>query len=109
MGGVGVAGLVASGVLGFKAYDANERSFDLCLADEQNACTSEGKALRDDARTFGNFATVAGAAGGALLAVSVVLFVTAPSAETKQETAMRPWISPYLSPRDARVEIGGRF
>lgn len=108
-GGVGIAGLVASGVLGYKAYDANQSSLDRCLSDEPNACTSEGKALRDDARMFGNFATVAGAAGGALLAVSVVLFVTAPSAEPRAETAARSWIMPYVSPRDARVEVGGRF
>jgi hypothetical protein len=108
-GGVGIAGLVASGVLGYKAYDANQTSLDRCLSDEPNACTSEGKSLRDDARTFGNFATVAGATGGALLAVSVVLFVTAPSAEPRRETAARSWIMPYVSPRDARVEVGGRF
>jgi hypothetical protein len=108
-GGVGIAGLVASGVLGYKAYDANQTSLDRCLSDEPNACTSEGKSLRDDARTFGNFATVAGATGGALLAVSVVLFVTAPSAEPRRETAARSWIVPYVSPRDARVEVGGRF
>ncbi len=108
-GGVGVAGLVASGVFGFKAYDANQSSLDHCLSDEPNACTSKGKGLRDDARTFGNFATVAGATGGVLLAVSVVLFVTAPSAESRRESAARSWIMPYVSPRDARVEVGGHF
>lgn len=107
-GGVGVAGLIASGVLGYKAYDANESSLDQCLDDNPNACTREGKNQRDDARKFGNFATVAGVTGGALLAASVVLFVTAPSGESRRETA-GSWIAPYVAPGDARVEFGGRF
>lgn len=108
-GAVGVAGLITSGVLGYKAYDSNRSSLDQCLDDSPNACTREGKEQRDDARKFGNFATVAGVTGGALLAASVVLFVTAPSADSRRETAARSWIAPYVAPGDARVEIGGRF
>lgn len=107
-GGVGIAGLIASGVLGYKAYDLNQSSLDQCLDDDPNACTRDGKIERDDARKFGNFATVAGVTGGALLAASVVLLVTAPS-DKRRETAARSWITPYVGPRDARVEIGGRF
>jgi len=108
-GSVGVAGLIASGILGYKAYDLNQSSLDQCLDDDPNACTREGKDQRDDARKFGNFATVAGVTGGALLAASVVLFVTAPSADSRRETAASSWVLPYVAPGDARVEIGGRF
>lgn len=108
-GGVGLAGLIASGVLGYQAYDLNKSSLDHCLADDANACTADGKTKRDDARRFGNFATVTGVAGGALLAASVVLFITAPTSPSKSEVSARSWVAPYVSGREARVEVGGRF
>ncbi len=108
-GGLGLAGVIASGVLGYRAYDLNESSLDQCLNEDANACNADGKTQRDDARRFGNFATVTGVAGGALLAASVVLFITAPLSEPTRAVSAQTWIAPYVSGREARVEAGGRF
>jgi hypothetical protein len=77
-GGLGLAGLGAGGYFTSRAYKLNQQSLSECLVDDANACTSRGKALRDDARRQGNFATVAAGAGFALVGVSVVLLLTEP-------------------------------
>lgn len=77
-GGLGLAGLGASGYFTYRAYALNEESLPECLVNDANACTPAGKALRDDAREQGTFATIAASAGFALVGVSVVLFLTEP-------------------------------
>lgn len=77
-GGLGLAGLGAGGYFTYRAYDLNEQSLPECLVNDANACTSRGKALRDDARQQGTFATIAAGAGFALVGVSVVLLLTEP-------------------------------
>lgn len=78
-GGVGLAGLAAAGVLGYRAYSLNQDSLDLCAQDDPNACTTEGKELRDRAAGYGAISTIVGGVGGALLVTGVVLVLTAPS------------------------------
>lgn len=78
-GGLGLAGMAASGVLALRANALNQQSLSHCLTSEPNACDIQGKELRDDARRYGTLATVSLATGGALLAGGVVLVLTAPS------------------------------
>ncbi len=80
----GAAGLAALGVGGYftyRAYDLNQQSLGHCISGEPNACSPNGKTLRDDARSAGTLATILSIAGGTAVAASVVLFVTAPQKE----------------------------
>jgi hypothetical protein len=76
--GLGVGGLVlvgAGSVLAVMAMGKDSESEDHCDPDAPNQCKREGVDLRDDARLFGNLATVGFAVGGAALASAVVLWI----------------------------------
>ncbi len=75
---VGAAGLVAGGLFGLRAMSLNSRSEGECRT--ERLCSQAGLDLRNDARTSGNWATILGGVGGALVATGVVLWVTAPDA-----------------------------
>lgn len=104
-GGVGLAGLVAAGAFSYRAYTLNEDSLDLCATDDPNACTTEGKALRDDATKYGTYATIAGGVGGGLLITGLVLILTAPS--DKQAAAPRYRVLADAGPRGGSVALRG--
>jgi hypothetical protein len=78
VGGVGAAALVAGGVFGVVA----KTTYDSALKDEckgkPNTCTPEGVSAGQSAHGQALASTVAFAAGGALLATGVVLYLTAP-------------------------------
>jgi hypothetical protein len=106
---VGLAGLVAGGVLAYRAYDLNDQSLSQCRANDPNACTPEGKSLRDDAKSFATTSTIAVAAGGALLATGITLVLAAPSSESHDsaQRALRLHTSPLK--RGARLTLEGDF
>ena len=84
IGGIaaGAAGLVAIGVgsyFGLRAMKLNDDSKAGCDGD---ACDPDAKQKRLDARTAGNWSTVAFAAGGVLVAGGTALFVLGRSKET---------------------------
>ena len=79
LGGLGVVGLGVGGFLGYQAYSKNQDSLAMCRADDPNACTADGKSLRDDARGAAMGSTIALAAGGALAVGGLVLILTARS------------------------------
>jgi len=66
--GLGVVGVAVGGFLSYKAYDAKQDSLAQCRVDDPNACTLQGKEMRDDAKRLANTATLALLGGGALLA-----------------------------------------
>jgi hypothetical protein len=94
-GGLAVVGFAAAGLFGYQAYDAKQQSLTQCRVDDPNACTPAGKDLRDDAKRHANNATLAMAGGGAMLAGSVILFLSSRSAEphapTREVKASLDW------------------
>ncbi len=56
-----------------------------CRADAPNACTSEGVALREDAKTDGALSTIGVVSGGLLLASGVTLVATAPATSSGRD------------------------
>lgn len=108
-GGVGLAGLAAAGVLGYRAYALNQDSLNLCAADDPNACTSEGKDLRDDAAKYGTFATIASGVGGGLLITGLVLVLTAPSPAAHETATPRLRVLADAGPHGGGVTLRGAF
>ena len=76
VGSVGAAGLIAGGIFGLRAISLNSSSQDECRT--ERFCSQAGVELRNDARAAGNWATILGGVGGALVATGIVLWVTAP-------------------------------
>lgn len=108
-GGVGLAGLAAAGVLGYRAYALNQDSLDQCAADDPNACTTEGKDLRDDAAKYGTFATIASGVGGGLLITGLVLVLTAPSTAAHETATPRLRVLADAGPHGGGVTLRGAF
>jgi serine/threonine-protein kinase len=73
--GLGVAGVAVGSYLGLRAWSLRDESNQNghCTG---NQCDDRGQALRDESRSFGTGATVAFAAGGALLVLGAVLWLT---------------------------------
>lgn len=107
IGGIGVAGLVAGGILGYRAYDLNQDSLNECRAEDPNACTPRGKSVRDAAETSALAATIGVAAGGLLLATGVALVLSAP--RTKESASSRLLLRSSVSQRGARFGLEGEF
>lgn len=77
-GGVGAAGLAFGGVAGLIAIGHNNTSKRDCPND--GVCTSsEALAANDSARNWATMSTIGFAAGGALVALGLTLFFTAPA------------------------------
>jgi hypothetical protein len=75
-GGVGLAGLAAGAILGAMALADNNQASSDCLS---NVCNQQGISSTHDANNAATASTVAFAAGGALVAVGLVLWLTAPA------------------------------
>jgi hypothetical protein len=73
--GLGVAGLGLGSYLGVRAWSLRDdsNSNGHCTG---NTCDDRGSALRDQSRQFGTGATISFIAGGALLALGIVLWLT---------------------------------
>jgi hypothetical protein len=107
-GGLGLAALGVGGYFTYRAYDLNDRSMDHCLAGETTACTEQGASLRKDARQQGTLATIASAAGLALVGVAAVLLLTAPD-DTASEQGAALQLSAGASLARAGVSLEGRW
>jgi serine/threonine-protein kinase len=97
VGGVGAVALIASGILTVVAANKNASSEDNCLPAAPNQCNPAGVADRDDALNLANVATVAGIAGGVVLAGGAVLYFTAPRSEAS------------AAPQGLLVNLKGQF
>jgi hypothetical protein len=78
VGGVAGVALVATGVLAFEAKSKNDDSLDFCDPGNRNSCQPKGISLRDDARRYGDWATVTGVATLVLAGGAATLYFTAP-------------------------------
>lgn len=108
--GVGGGGIVLTGVglvFGAQAMSKNNKAKDLCGADL--SCSgdnfAEGKQLIDQGRTRGVMATVFVAAGVAAIGAGVAIYLTAPHASEKAQTALVPTIDRH----GAGLGVVGRF
>jgi hypothetical protein len=79
VGAVGVVGLAVGGYFGYRALSLNKDSKGECRAEDPNACTSEGAAMREDAQSAATISTVSSITGGVFLASGLTLVFTAPS------------------------------
>ncbi|MET0594468.1 MAG: hypothetical protein ABW133_17330 [Polyangiaceae bacterium] len=107
LGGLGVVGLGVGGFLGYQAYSKNQDSLAECRADDPNACTANGKSLRDDARGAAMGSTIALAAGGALAVGGLVLILTARSEPRHAGSDLR--VSTGLVGRGPGISLEGTW
>lgn len=102
-GGVGVAGLIAGSVFGLRAM--TKKSDAGC---DGNLCANEEqKRDYEQAQQAGTAATIAFAAGGAVLAGGLVLYLTAPKDPERPEAGLRAQAS--VNPQGATVSAGVQF
>ena len=99
--GVGVLGLAGGALFGLRASELASQSKAHCREDDANACDQTGYALRKDALTFADAATLSGGIGGGLVLIGIGLVVFAPSRESEVRAAALPG--------GASLELGGRF
>jgi serine/threonine-protein kinase len=89
VGAAGLLGLVAGGVLSYRAYGLNGDSLDKCASDDSNACTEDGKALRDDAMRYGKLATIVSSVAGGVAVTGLVLVLSAPDEDESERAGVR--------------------
>jgi hypothetical protein len=82
-GGLGAVGLALGGFLSYQAYGKKQDSLAQCRVDDPNACTPQGKEMRDDAKRTADTATLLFVGGGALVAGGLVLVLSAQSSEPR--------------------------
>jgi hypothetical protein len=87
VGAVGVVGLAVGGYFGYHAMDLNKQSKAQCRADDPNACTSEGAAMREDAQSAATVSTITSIGGGVLVGTGLTLVLTAPSASSTRASS----------------------
>jgi hypothetical protein len=90
--GVGVAGVVVGSVFGLKAKSANSSSMNNASSSgcsPDNTCGPIGLGLRDTAVRDGNISTIGFAAGGGMLALGTILWLTARSSSLPSAGATR--------------------
>ncbi len=102
VGGVGVVGLGLGSYFGVRAITKNSDAEDFCQDD--NRCTQTGMDLTDKAKQDATASNIAFAAGGALLALGGVLFLS-----TGPSDSDRVALVPLLGPGTAAASISGRF
>lgn len=104
VGGVGLAGLAAGGVLGLVAKSKNDDAMQN-HCQPTSFCDAEGLRLTDQARTFGNASTIAFVSGGVALATGAVLFFTAPKRRAEGSVHAQPMVSA----RGGGLVVGGSW
>jgi hypothetical protein len=105
--GLGVVGLGVGGFFGYQAYSQNQDSLAQCRVDDANACTPDGKAMRDDARSTAMASTIALAAGGALTLGGLVLILTARSEPRHAGSELR--VTTGLVGRGPGIQLEGKW
>jgi hypothetical protein len=106
-GGVGLVGIGLGTYFGVTASSAWNNSKSECST---TSCPNHAQAVvdHDSAANNGLASTISFAAGGALLASGILLFVLAPSGD-KKERAGALSITPSIAPGATGVSLSGRF
>lgn len=102
--GVGAIGIVGVGIGSFFGLAAMSKHGSIDCPNDVCASTDD-KAKNDDARTDATISTIAFAAGGALLAGGIVLYLTAP----KEGSAVGLRVVPSVAQSGARLGLEGHF
>jgi hypothetical protein len=103
-GAMGLIGLGIAGYFGYRAYQKQQDSLDLCRASNPNSCTPDGVEQRAAAIRFANNANVSAIAGGACLLLGTTLLIISPSSPDAPTTGAptssdptshaRTWVNP---------------
>jgi tetratricopeptide (TPR) repeat protein len=109
VGGAGLVGLAVGGALAYRAYTLNEDSFAECARDDANACTEKGKELRENAASYGNWATLVGGIGGAIAVTGLVLVLTAPDSQSARHAGPQLGLSTNAKGGGARITLMGAW
>lgn len=102
VGGVGIVGLGLGTYFGVRAISKNSDAETRCNGDNQ--CSPQGLDLTEKAKKDATAANIAFAAGGALVAIGGVVFLSSGSRDSE-----RVALVPLLGPRSAAASISGRF
>ncbi|MES1188090.1 MAG: hypothetical protein ABUL60_30005 [Myxococcales bacterium] len=102
VGGVGVVGLGLGTYFGVRAISKNSDAEGFCNA--KNLCAQTGLDLTDKAKKAASAANIAFAAGGALVAIGGVIFLSSGSSNED-----RVALVPVLGPNTAAASVSGRF
>jgi hypothetical protein len=94
LGAAGLVGLGLGGVFSVVAKNKYNSSLPSCETGNPGLCNSTGVSERDDARGFGDAASVAVVVGAAALAGGLVVWITAPHGEARAATAASLGIAP---------------
>ncbi len=101
--GVGAAGVVVGAIFGADALGKHDQVAKECAPGQPRVCSASGVALAGDLKTAGTVSTIGFAAGGALVAAGVVLWIVAPSsgpsdrgADVKRKAVTRVWVAPQV-------------
>jgi len=104
--GVGVAGVVVGAIFGADALGKHDQVAKECAPGEPGVCSASGVAAAGDLKTAATVSTIGFAAGGALVAAGVVLWIVAPSArpvergtDIKGRGTARVWVAPHVGAR----------
>jgi hypothetical protein len=84
----------------------NDDSLSECRPDDATLCSPRGVDLRETANDEALASTIGFSAGGALIGVGVIVFLTAPDSE---EVATLTRIRPQVSGSGASLSWGGRW
>lgn len=105
--GLGAGGLATGAVFGVIASSRNEDARQICGGDI-DACepgqTGPAQAKIDDARAAAKISTIAFAAGGAVAAAGLILYITAPKGERRAVS-----LAPLVDGTSAGLAISGRY
>lgn len=103
LGSVGLGAIAAGAILGARAMVKNDSSLGECRPEDASRCTAHGVDLRDAARDHALASTITLSTGAALLAVGVVVFLTAGAGG---DDAAAWQVIPRLGLGDAGVTLG---
>jgi hypothetical protein len=102
IGGLGVVALGVGTYLGVQVLEAKNQRAGTCSA---SGCTTDGN-NRNTALAEGDWANIAFAGAGALLATATVMWLVAP---TNHKTRSDFTVTPHAGPGAGGVTIEGRF
>jgi serine/threonine-protein kinase len=89
VGGVGVAGFGVAGVFSLLSLGKNSDSKEHCEPGDETRCTARGDELRDQARGYADVATVGTIVGALGVGTGLVLWLTAPSSDSRWSAGFR--------------------
>jgi hypothetical protein len=106
--GAGLLGVVVGAAFGADALGKHDELQKQCTPGTPRACTAAGIETANAQSTVATISTAGFAAGGALIAAGVVLWLVAPPSEGVRQSAPRVWLAPSVGAQTG-VVVGGVF